>query len=163
MMPPSRPPDAIMVVEDDILVRMVAADILVEAGFRVVEARNAQEALTLLEARFDVRVVFTDCNMPGAIDGIGLAHLIHERAPKVGLLVTSGKMRPAATDLPPGTRFLPKPYPRLTMVEEVRSLLGAVDDGAEGAALVPQSVTGKPTLVEGGEIAAAPLTEPDKN
>jgi DNA-binding NtrC family response regulator len=152
-----------MVVEDDILVRMIAADILVEAGFRVVEARNAEEALTLLSARSDVQVVFTDCNMPGAIDGIGLAHLVHERAPEVGLLVTSGKMRPAARELPPGARFIPKPYRRLTIVEEVRGLLGVVDEGADGAALVPQSVTGKPSLVEGGEIAAAPLSEPDKS
>ncbi|GJD94134.1 response regulator [Methylobacterium iners] len=156
------PSVAVMVVEDDILVRMVAADILADAGFRVVEARNAQEALTLLDARSDVRVVFTDCNMPGAVDGIGLARLINERAPEVGLLLTSGKVRPAATELPPGARFIPKPYRRSTVIEEVEGLLGVADEGAKGAALVPQSVTGKPSLVEGGEIAAAPLSEPDK-
>ena len=71
-------------------------------------------------------------------------------------------MRPAATELPPGARFIPKPYGRLTVIEEVRGLLGEVDEADGGAALVPQSVTGKPSLVEGGEIAAAPLSEPDK-
>lgn len=64
-------PVAILVVEDDILVRMIASDILTDAGFRVMEAHDAQEAMTLLEARADVQVVFTDWNMPGEIDGVG--------------------------------------------------------------------------------------------
>ena len=157
-----RPSAVVLVVEDDILVRMIATDILADAGFRVIEARDAQEALTLLGARSDVQVVFTDCNMPGAIDGIGLAHLVHLRTPEVGIVVTSGKMRPAATDLPPGARFVAKPYHRSAIIDGVRSLIRPADESAEGPALVPQSVTGKPSLVDGGDIAAAPMSEPDK-
>jgi len=74
----------ILLVEDEVLVRMLAADVLSEAGFTVLESTNAEEALTFLEARPDVQVLFTDVNMPGALDGLGLAQTVHERSPGVG-------------------------------------------------------------------------------
>ena len=70
-------PVVILLVEDEVLVRMVAADVLEDAGFTVLESTNAEEALRLLETRSDVQVLFTDVNMPGALDGLGLAQTVH--------------------------------------------------------------------------------------
>ena len=74
-------PLVILLVEDEVLVRMVAADVLEDAGFTVLESTNAEEALRLLETRPDVQVLFTDVNMPGALDGLGLAQTVHNDRP----------------------------------------------------------------------------------
>ena len=73
-------PPVVLLVEDELLVRMTAADELEEAGFQVLEAANADVALTVLEARSDeVHVLFTDVHMPGSIDGMELAEQVHAR------------------------------------------------------------------------------------
>ena len=133
-------PIAILIVEDDVLVRMVAGDILTDAGFRVHEADDASEAVTLLEARTDIRVVFTDWNMPGDMDGIDLAHLVSKRWPKVGILVTSGKMHPNPWDLPAGVQFLAKPYRPLALIEVVKAVAQASDEIAPGALVLPERI-----------------------
>ena len=158
-------PVAILVVEDDILVRMIASDILTEAGFRVMEAHDAQEAMTLLEARADVRVVFTDWNMPGEIDGLGLARLVCRRWPDVGVIVTSGKMRPAPGDLPAGVRFISKPYRPSALIKEIEAMLPeSADEVAQGAPVVPEGIAMQsPVMAEiGGMGIAAAQPEPDK-
>ncbi|MGH1587692.1 response regulator [Methylobacterium phyllosphaerae] len=158
-------PVAVLVVEDDVLVRMIAADILSDAGFRTLEARDAREAMTLLEARGDVRVLFTDWNMPGDIDGLGLARLVRHRWPTVGIILTSGKMRPAPGDLPAGARFLSKPYRPSALIEEVENLLHEHGDGAHsGAPVVPTGAVMQTPVggALGGDIAAAP-SEADKS
>lgn len=158
-------PVAILVVEDDVLVRMIATDILSEAGFRAIEAHDAQEALVLLAARTDVRVLFTDWNMPGDIDGIGLARLVHSRWPDIGIIVTSGKMHPAPGDLPVGARFLAKPYRRSVLIQEVEDLLHKVtDEAAQGIPVLPAGTIMQTPVsgAMGGEIAG-PLQEPDKS
>lgn len=156
---------AILVVEDDVLVRMVASDILTDAGFRVYEAHDACEAMTLLEARSDVRVVFTDWNMPGNIDGLGLARLVRKRLPEVGVLVTSGKMHPAPDELPAGVRFLAKPYRPSALIEEIRAMVQeSADVVAQGAPVVPEGIAAHTPLmadIRGIGIAAA-QPEPDK-
>ena len=92
-------PEIILLVEDEALVRMLASDILTEeAGYRVIEAVNADEALTLLEARPDVRLVFTDVDMPGSLNGFTLARIVDMRWPKIRIIVTSGHARPGAGD-----------------------------------------------------------------
>ena len=111
----------ILVVDDDAPLRMVTADLLVDAGYRVIEALDAQEALALLESRSDVRVVLTDWVMPGEIDGLGLGSIIAERWSGVGTLVTSGKIYP--DDLPDGVRFLAKPYKPIELIQEVEALV----------------------------------------
>jgi CheY-like chemotaxis protein len=158
-------PVAILVVEDDILVRMIASDILTDAGFRVMEAHDAQEALTLLESRADVQVVFTDWNMPGEIDGLGLARLIPERWPEVGVIVTSGKMRPASGDLPAGVRFLEKPYRPSALIEEIEAMVQrSADEVAQGSPVLPKGIAAhSPLMAEIGGIGiAAAQREPDK-
>ncbi|MCB5173917.1 response regulator [Microvirga lenta] len=79
----------ILVVEDEPLVRMFLADALDDAGYKVFEAVNADEAVTLLQARPDIQAVVTDIEMPGSMNGIGLARPVRERWPGIGLLVTS--------------------------------------------------------------------------
>ena len=99
----------ILIVEDDVLVRMVAAAALEDAGYAVIEAECAVEALELLAGRIGVSVLFTDINMPGR-DGLQLARLASEQHPGLMVLLTSGYEHPSAEDLPPLGRFLAKPY-----------------------------------------------------
>jgi CheY-like chemotaxis protein len=115
-------PLVILLVEDEVLVRMVAADVLEDAGFTVLESASAEEALMLLETRPDVQVLFTDVNMPGALDGLGLAQTVHNRAPGVGILGGSGRIRPNPGELPPGARFIAKPYAPSALTDAVRAL-----------------------------------------
>src|ERR1700742_502489 len=102
----SRP--TVLVVEDEALVRLNAIDIVEAAGFEAVSASNADEAVQVLELRDDIRVVFTDVQMPGSMDGLGLIRLIQDRWPAVTAFATSGRM--TITDLPGGVWFFRKPY-----------------------------------------------------
>ena len=111
----------ILVVDDDVTLRMVTADLLVDAGYRVIEALDAQEALALLDGGADVKVVLTDWVMPGEIDGLGLGSIISERWPGIRTLMTSGKIYP--DELPEGVRFLAKPYKPIELIQEVKGLI----------------------------------------
>ncbi|HEV7283761.1 MAG TPA: response regulator, partial [Kaistia sp.] len=86
----SNGPPVILVVEDEGLVRMAAADDLVEAGFKVIEAANADQAIQMLETHPEITILFTDIDMPGSMDGIRLAHAVRERWPPVKLVLVSG-------------------------------------------------------------------------
>jgi CheY-like chemotaxis protein len=123
----------ILLVEDEVLVRMLAADVLSEAGFTVLESTNAEEALTLLEARPDVQVLFTDVNMPGALDGLGLAQTVHEQSPGIGILIGSGRIRPAPGELSPGTRFIAKPYAPSALTDAVRAVARGQQGRGDGS------------------------------
>ena len=116
-------PDVILLVDDEALVRMVGADILTDADFRGIDAVNADEALAMLEARSDVRVLVTDVEMPGALDGFTLARLVDKTWPQIGIVVVSGRAQPAEGDLPPKALFLGKPYTPDALVKAVRSIL----------------------------------------
>jgi len=100
----------ILIVEDEFLIRAATADVIREAGFEVLEAANADDALVILEDRADIRVVFTDIQMPGSMDGIKLAHAVRHRWPPVRIIATSGRQLVGETDLPIGSVFLNKPY-----------------------------------------------------
>jgi CheY-like chemotaxis protein len=100
----------VLIVEDEFLLRMNAIDMIAAAGFEVVEAENADQAIEILEARTDITVVFTDVQMPGSMDGLKLARAVRGRWPPIKIVATSGRVNVAATDLPDGGRFLPKPY-----------------------------------------------------
>lgn len=100
----------VLVVEDEPLVRMVAAEGLNDAGFEVIEAASADDALRILDERDDVGVVFTDVDMPGAVDGVELARLVHERWPELRIVITSGQSKLSSADIPDEGRFVPKPY-----------------------------------------------------
>ena len=115
-------PKVVLVVEDDFLIRMHAVEMIADAGFEVVEAANADEAILVLEARLDITIVFTDVQMPGSMDGLKLAAAIRGRWPPVKIVATSGLVDVRSIDLPPGSRFLPKPYSPSQIVATLREL-----------------------------------------
>jgi CheY-like chemotaxis protein len=119
----THPSAAVLVVEDEPFVRLDAIATLEGAGFRVVEATNADEAISILEVRRDIRVVVTDIQMPGSMDGLKLAATIHDRWPPIALIVTSGHVMPRNRELPERGRFLPKPYSGPRLVEAIRAAL----------------------------------------
>jgi CheY-like chemotaxis protein len=100
----------VLIVEDEVLLRRQAAAIVEDAGFDVVEAATADEAITVLETRNDIRLVFTEIQMPGSIDGLRLTHLVKTRWPPVQIIATSGRLRLRDDDLPTGGRYLSKPF-----------------------------------------------------
>jgi CheY-like chemotaxis protein len=89
---------------------MLAADSLADSGYNVLEAADAAEALRILEEHDEVAVLFTDVNMPGPMDGLALAGLMHDRRPDLGLIVTSGRGTPDLGRLPLSSIYLAKPY-----------------------------------------------------
>jgi len=106
----SRTAPCVLVVEDEALLLFAIADELREAGFEVLEARNAAEAIVLLEKNARVDVLFTDVDMPGTIDGIRLSQIVRDRWPPIAIIVTSGKGAQVSGALPDGAVFMPKPY-----------------------------------------------------
>jgi CheY-like chemotaxis protein len=116
---------SILIVEDEALVRVLAAGMFGDAGFRVLEAANGDEALEFLDADSDVQLLFTDVNLPGTIDGLALARQVHDRWPHIGIIVVSGQSMPQPHELPPGCRFHRKPYDVNTVVRQARELTAA--------------------------------------
>jgi CheY-like chemotaxis protein len=112
-------------VEDEPLLRMLAVDVVEEAGFVALEATDADEAVALLESRPDICLLFTDINMPGSMDGLKLAHAVRNRWPPIKILVVSGAVRPKQSELPPNSCFIEKPYAAAAMVAELRLLVAA--------------------------------------
>jgi CheY-like chemotaxis protein len=106
----SRSKGVVLVVEDDPIVTMVAVDIIQDAGFETIEAADADTAIAILEARKDIRIVFTDIHMPGSMDGLRLARAIRDRWPPIELILTSGLIKVLDRDLPERGIFLAKPY-----------------------------------------------------
>jgi CheY-like chemotaxis protein len=100
----------VLVVEDEALLRMLAVEVLEEAGFIAIEARDADEAIVLLESRTDITLLFTDINMPGSMDGLKLAHAVRERWPPIKILVVSGKQRLQILRSPVEQVLVGKPY-----------------------------------------------------
>jgi CheY-like chemotaxis protein len=111
----------VMVVEDEALIRMDVVCELEKAGFEVIDAGDAQEALLVLQSRTDVAALFTDVNMPGEMDGIDLAYRARDLHPDIRVVVTSGAKRIDESTLPPGSRFVLKPY----ACSEVSALLAS--------------------------------------
>jgi two-component system, response regulator PdtaR len=113
----------LLVVDDEAFVRLNGVMILEGAGYEVIEAASADEAIELLQNAPDVRLVFTDVDMPGSMNGVALAMVIHERWPNIRVLLTSGHHRLANSALPDCGRFISKPYSGETVVDQVGSLL----------------------------------------
>jgi two-component system, response regulator PdtaR len=113
----------VLVVEDDQLLRLMAVDVVEEAGFVAIEAANADEAIVILEARADIAVILTDIDMPGTMDGLKLSHAVRHRWPPIKILIVSGKAPLNDADLPAETRFFSKPYSVPGLISELRSLI----------------------------------------
>jgi CheY-like chemotaxis protein len=123
--PAGKPPPVVLVVEDEPLLRMLAVEVVEEAGFVAIEARDADEAVMLLESRTDITLLFTDINMPGSMDGLKLAHAVRDRWPPIKILVVSGKQQLQSSDLPSNSFFFGKPYQASSLVEDLRSMIGS--------------------------------------
>jgi CheY-like chemotaxis protein len=112
---------AVLIVEDEVLVRLCAVRAIEDAGYEVIEAASTDEAIAILESRKDIRVIFTDIHMPGSIDGLKLAHAVRDRWPPIKIIVTSGREKIGPQDMPDGGRFFAKPYDP----DEIRDTLRA--------------------------------------
>ncbi len=141
----------VLIVEDEMVLRMRAVDIVEDAGFCPVEAVNADEAISVLESRSDISLLFTDIQMPGSMDGLKLAHLVQARWPSIKIILVSGQVNPSNTEKPADSRFFGKPLSNQKMIAALQAMVGA---GASEA--VPNA-----TLLLAGEIAQAPtIVEP---
>jgi CheY-like chemotaxis protein len=116
---------AILIAEDEFLLRMDSAEVIENAGFEVIQAANADEAIAILTERPNIHVVFTDIQMPGSMDGLKLARFVRDRWPPIKILATSGLVRVKDDELPAGSVFLPKPYRGAEVVATLRKLTSA--------------------------------------
>lgn len=111
---------SVLVVEDEPLLLLIAGDLVEDAGFQPILARNADEAILALASREDVSVLFTDVRMPGSMDGIRLAQTVHVRWPAIKLVVVSAHLVDAK--LPDGARFFRKPYSSEQIISVLREM-----------------------------------------
>ena len=124
---PSTPPKSstnVLVVEDEMVLRLRAVDIVEDAGFTAVEAVSADEALAILESRSDISLLFSDIQMPGSMDGLKLAHAVHERWPAIKIILVSGQVKPSDGDRPADSRFFGKPLVVKQMIGELQQMVG---------------------------------------
>jgi len=128
----SRPPPpsggaraVVLLVDDDPMVREIGAVLQEDAGYAVIAAEGAKAALLALEAGDEIHLLFTDIQMPGELDGLQLARLVRDRWPNIRLLVTSGRPPRSLDSLPPGGRFVAKPYAAAEVLRHVEELTGA--------------------------------------
>src|SRR5947209_916474 len=140
----------VLVVEDEMVLRMRAVDIVEDAGFCPVEAVNADEAMSILESRSDISLLFTDIQMPGSMDGLKLAHAVHDRWPAIKIILVSGQVNPSDAERPVDSRFFGKPLSVERMITELQAMVGA-------GTLILQS---GPVIANGSSSAPATSAEP---
>jgi two-component sensor histidine kinase/CheY-like chemotaxis protein len=121
---PTAPATNVLVVEDEMVLRMRAVDIVEDAGFTAVEAVNAAEALSILESRSDISLLFSDIQMPGTMDGLKLAHAVHDRWPSIKIILVSGKIESSDIDKPADSRFFRKPLEVDRIIAELQQMVG---------------------------------------
>ncbi len=124
----------VLIVEDDFLIRSHAAQITEDAEFDVIEASNADEAISILGARSDITILFTDIQMPGSMDGLKLAAAVKGRWPPIKIIATSGLIDVRPHDLPEGSRFLPKPYHPAQLTATLHQVAADPYEGASASA-----------------------------
>jgi two-component sensor histidine kinase/CheY-like chemotaxis protein len=117
-------PSTVLIVEDEMILRMRAVDIVEDAGFTPIEAVNADDALAILESRSDIEMLFTDIQMPGSMDGLKLAHAVHERWPLIKIILVSGQLTLTDADKPVDSRFYGKPLDVKHMIAELQDMMG---------------------------------------
>ena len=113
---------AILTVEDEFLVREYLSALLEGSGYEVIAATNADEAIAILESRNDIRILITDINMPGSMDGLKLARSVRGRWPPIRIIIATGKGRPRDDEMPDDSLFLTKPYAADEVLAAVRRL-----------------------------------------
>ena len=163
---PTASSPTVLVVEDEMVLRMRAVDIVEDAGFNSVEAVNADEALSILESRSDISLLFTDIQMPGSLDGLKLAHAVHKRWPAIKIILVSGQVNLSDAEKPTDSRFFGKPLENDQMISEIQEMVGigalqlaALDDkplpaksGIEPLDTFPSSTTQEFLTAENGSL-----------
>ena len=151
----------VLIVEDELMLRMRAVDIVEDAGFTALEAVNADDALTLLESRSDIRLLFTDIQMPGSMDGLKLAYAVHERWPSIKIILVSGQVTLTKEDRPAESRFHGKPLEVGHMIAELQEMIGQgslqivpVESVALPAKVSPVEPNGKTTATSEEDLTA---------
>jgi two-component sensor histidine kinase len=129
----------VLIVEDEMMLRLRAVDIIEDAGFSPLQAVNADEALALLESRSDIKLLFTDIQMPGSMDGLKLAYAVHERWPAIKIILVSGQVTLDEGERPADSRFFGKPMKAKHMITELQDMIGQgsltiIDGGSAGFA-----------------------------
>lgn len=122
-MEPLKAAPTVLIVEDEVLIRMSSAATLEDAGFRILEAGSAAQAIEMLAANPDIDVLMTDVHMPGAMDGLGLVALVHRRHPEIRAIVVSGNTTAEDACNAGAIGFLPKPYMAHSLVRAVNDLI----------------------------------------
>jgi two-component sensor histidine kinase/ActR/RegA family two-component response regulator len=153
----------VLIVEDEMMLRMRAVDIVEDAGFSPVQAVNADQALSILESRSDISLLFTDIQMPGSMDGLKLAHAVHDRWPAIKIILVSGQVNPSDAERPTDSRFFGKPLIDDQMIAELQAMVGAgalktVPNAslllADELGYGPQSVERKPRSAQEAALSA---------
>jgi CheY-like chemotaxis protein len=111
---------SILIVEDEVLTSEYLEFLLREAGYEVIPAASADEAIAVLEHRDDVDLIVTDINLPGGLNGLQLAALVKHRWAAINIIVVTGYSPPTNEEIPTGSLFVPKPYSARKMIEAVR-------------------------------------------
>jgi len=156
------PAIVVLLAEDETLVRMVASELLEDAGYQVYEARDGQEALTILEVRGEsVAALVSDTNMPN-LGGLDLAAIVSARWPHIGIVLASGNPPPDMRErLPEGARFLGKPYRQPQLIDAIEAVVRAKT--APGPAVSLHNIpTLHPGQLHGAGGLAHPLPEPEE-
>lgn len=117
-------PLVVLVVEDEMVLRMRVVDMVEDAGYVPVEAVDANEALLILQSRSDIALMLTDVQMPGCMNGLQLAHEVHVRWPPIKIILTSGQLNLSGSDIPRHSRFFAKPFQSDEIIAEMREMLG---------------------------------------
>jgi two-component sensor histidine kinase/CheY-like chemotaxis protein len=153
----------VLIVEDELMLRMRAVDIVEDAGFSPVQAVNADQALSILESRSDISLLFTDIQMPGSMDGLKLAHAVHDRWPAIKIILVSGQVNPSDAERPADSRFFGKPLSDDQMIAELQAMVGAgALKAVPNASLLladdlgnsPETVEGKPHSAQEAALSA---------
>ncbi len=123
--PKSLTPLAVLVVEDEPLLRLAAIDLVEIAGYEAIPAADATEAVKILEDRNDIRVVMTDVDMPRGVDGMRLAAIIRDRWPPIKIIIVSGHVEDPGSLIPAETVFFSKPYREEQIMETIHGMMSA--------------------------------------
>jgi CheY-like chemotaxis protein len=116
-------PHVVLVVEDEMMLRMRVVDMVEDAGYVPVEAVDADEAMAILLSRSDIVLMLTDVQMPGSMNGLQLAHAVHERWPPIRIILTSGQLKLSGSEIPLDSRFFGKPLQSEEIIAEMREML----------------------------------------
>jgi len=119
----SRLPLVVLVVEDEMMLRMKVMDMVADAGYVPLEAVDADEALAILQSRSDIALMLTDVQMPGSMNGLELAHAVHERWPPIKIILASGQLKLSGSEIPLDSRFFGKPLQSAEIIAEMREML----------------------------------------